>query len=182
MLKALEEKGMIKFLSKFDDYPFRIRFEGKEYLVGEGEPTFTVDFKKAIPVSDLLTSTSIALGEAYMNGDLEIEGDLYQALDHFLGQMGKFSTDSVALKKLIHTSTSKKNQAKEVTSHYDIGNDFYKLWLDETLSYSCAYFKNEDDTLYQAQVNKVDYILQKLYLKGRYEPPGYWLRLGLPSY
>ena len=165
MLKALEEKGMIKFLSKFDDYPFRIRFEGKEYLVGEGEPTFTVDFKKAIPVSDLLTSTSIALGEAYMNGDLEIEGDLYQALDHFLGQMGKFSTDSVALKKLIHTSTSKKNQAKEVTSHYDIGNDFYKLWLDETLSYSCAYFKNENDTLYQAQVNKVDYILQKLYLK-----------------
>ena len=79
--------------------------------------------------------------------------------------MGKFSTDSVALKKLIHTSTSKKNQAKEVTSHYDIGNDFYKLWLDETMSYSCAYFKNEDDTLYQAQVNKVDYILHKLCLK-----------------
>ena len=95
MLKALEEKGMVKFLSKFDDYPFRIRFEGKEYLVGEGEPTFTVDFKKAIPVSDLLTSTSIALGEAYMNGDIEIEGNLYNALDHFLGQMGKFSTDSV---------------------------------------------------------------------------------------
>ncbi|MBB5262964.1 cyclopropane-fatty-acyl-phospholipid synthase [Catenibacillus scindens] len=165
MLKALEEKGMVKFLSKFDDYPFRIRFEGKEYLVGEGEPTFTVDFKKAIPVSDLLTSTSIALGEAYMNGDIEIEGNLYNALDHFLGQMGKFSTDSVALKKLIHTSTSKKNQAKEVTSHYDIGNDFYKLWLDETMSYSCAYFKNEDDTLYQAQVNKVDYILHKLCLK-----------------
>ena len=69
------------------------------------------------------------------------------------------------MKKLIHTSTSKKNQAKEVTSHYDIGNDFYKLWLDETMSYSCAYFKNEDDTLYQAQVNKVDYILHKLCLK-----------------
>ena len=65
-----------------------------------------------------------------MNGDLEIEGDLYQALDHFLGQMGKFSTDSVALKKLIHTSTSKKNQAKEVTSHYDIGNDFINCgWM-----------------------------------------------------
>lgn len=57
------------------------------------------------------------------------------------------------------------NQEKEVTSHYDIGNDFYKLWLDETLSYSCAYFKNPEDTLYQAQVNKVDYILEKLNLK-----------------
>ena len=104
-----------------------VKFEGNEYLIGEGEPAFTVDFKKAIPVSDLLTSTSLALGEAYMNGDIEIEGNLYEALDHFLGQMGKFSTDSVALKKLIHTSTSKKNQAKEVTSHYDIGNDFYRL-------------------------------------------------------
>ena len=59
----------------------------------------------------------------------------------------------------------KKNQKKEVSSHYDIGNDFYKLWLDETMSYSCGYFKHEDDTLYQAQKNKVDYILEKLYLK-----------------
>lgn len=122
-------------------------------------------FNRSIPVSDLLTSTSIALGEAYMNGDLEIEGDLYDALDHFLGQMGKFSTDQNALKKLIFTSSSKKNQEKEVRSHYDIGNDFYRLWLDDTMSYSCGYFMNEDDTLYQAQVNKVDYILKKLYLK-----------------
>ena len=47
------------------------------------------------------------------------------------------------------------------------------------MSYSCAYFKNEDDTLYQAQVNKVDYILSKLYLKERYELIRYWLWLGL---
>ena len=46
-----------------------------------------MDFKKAIPVSDLLTSTSIALGEAYMDGDLEIEGNLYEALDHFRRQI-----------------------------------------------------------------------------------------------
>ncbi len=63
------------------------------------------------------------------------------------------------------TSTAKKNQQKEVQSHYDIGNDFYKLWLDETMSYSCGYFLHEDDSLYQAQLNKVDYILKKLYLK-----------------
>ena len=73
--------------------------------------------------------------------------------------------DQKVLKKLIFSSTAKKNQQKEVRSHYDIGNDFYKLWLDETMSYSCGYFLHEDDTLYQAQVNKVDYILKKLYLK-----------------
>lgn len=165
MLEKAEEKVMVEFLSKFDEHPFRIKFAENEYTVGDGEPTFMVRFKKAIPVSELLNSTSIALGEAYMDGNLEIEGNLYEALDSFLGQIGKFSTDQKALKKLMHTSVSKKNQQKEVTSHYDIGNDFYKLWLDDTLSYSCAYFKNPDDTLYQAQVNKVDYILQKLNLQ-----------------
>lgn len=159
------EKTMIQFLSKFDEYPFLIKFSGHEYPVGNGEPTFTVNFNKTIPVSSLLTSTSIALGEAYMDGDLDIEGDLYHALDHFLGQMGKFSTDQNALKKLIYSSVTKKNQAQEVRSHYDIGNDFYKLWLDDTLSYSCAYFKDPNDTLKQAQINKVAYILEKLYLK-----------------
>ena len=161
----LEEHVMLQFLRKFDEYPFLVKMDGKEYLIGEGDPTFTVQFNKEISLSDLATSTSLALGEAYMNHDLEVEGDLYNALDHFLGQMGKFSADHNALKKLIHTSTAKKNQQKEVSSHYDIGNDFYKLWLDETLSYSCGDFLHEDDTLYQAQVNKVDYILQKLCLK-----------------
>ena len=156
---------MVTFLERFTEYPFLVKLDGKEYKIGEGEPEFTIKFNKSIPKTKLLTSTSLALGEAYMDKDLEIEGDLYYALDHFLGQLGKFSNDESALKKIMHTSVSKKNQEKEVTSHYDIGNDFYKLWLDETMSYSCGYFKHPDDTLYQAQVNKVDYILEKLYLK-----------------
>ncbi len=161
----LEENVLISFLEKFNQYPFLVKTNKKEYKIGDGEPEFAVKFNKEIPLSDLLTSTSIALGEAYMNGELEIEGDLYYALDHFLGQMDKFSTDESALKKLVFTSLSKKNQQKEVQSHYDIGNDFYKLWLDNTMSYSCGYFVHDDDTLYQAQVNKVDYILKKLDLK-----------------
>lgn len=161
----LEETMLISFLEKFDQYPFYVKINGNVHLIGKGRPEFTVIIKKEIPLSRLMASTSLALGEAYMDGDLEIMGDLYYALDHFLGQMGKFSTDESALKKLIHSSTARKNQKKEVQSHYDIGNDFYRLWLDETMSYSCGYFRHEDDTLYQAQVNKVDYILEKLYLK-----------------
>ena len=160
----LEQNVLIPFLKKFDEYPFLVKMDGKEYRIGEGAPTFTVVFHKSIPLGELMTSTSLALGEAYMRGDLEIEGDLYDALDHFLGQMGKFSMDQKALKKLLFPSMTKKNQEKEVRSHYDIGNDFYRLWLDETMSYSCGYFLHEDDTLYQAQGNKVDYILKKLRL------------------
>ena len=161
----LEDNLMIQFLKKFDENPFLIKINGKEVLVGEGEPTFVVRFNKSLDIKELRRSTSLALGEAYMRGDIEVEGDLFQALDQLLGQMGKFSLDKSALKKLIFTSNSKKNQKDEVSSHYDIGNDFYRIWLDDTLSYSCGYFKNPDDTLYDAQVNKVDYILEKLYLK-----------------
>lgn len=165
MNMKLEDNLMIQFLKKFDENPFLIKINGKEVLVGEGEPTFVVRFNKSLDIKELRRSTSLALGEAYMRGDIEVEGDLFQALDQLLGQMGKFSLDKSALKKLIFTSNSKKNQKDEVSSHYDIGNDFYRLWLDDTLSYSCGYFKNPNDTLYDAQVNKVDYILEKLYLK-----------------
>ncbi len=171
---AVTDSLMVDFLRKFDENPFQVKMKDKEYKIGEGEPTFTVSFKEEIPMSEFLSSTSIALGEAYMDGKLEIEGDLYEALDHFLGQMGKFSTDTKGLKKLIHSSTSKSNQKKEVTSHYDIGNDFYKLWLDETMTYSCAYFKTEEDALEQAQRNKTERILEKLYLQqGRQQRPAH---------
>lgn len=159
---GLVEKEFVDFMKKFDAEPFKLKVGGKEYMVGEGEPTFSVVFHKVPPLSELMTSTSIALGEGYMNGDIEIEGDLYNALNMFLGQMGKFSTDQKKLKKLIFSAKTKANQKKEVSSHYDIGNDFYRLWLDETMSYSCAYFEHDDDTLYQAQCNKAERTLKKL--------------------
>ena len=158
----LKENEFVEFMSKFDDKPFELGINGKKHVMGEGTPTFSVMIHKIPEMGELLTSTSIALGEAYMNEDIEVEGDLYQALYQFLGQLGKFSTDHKKLKKLIFTSNSRQNQKKEVSSHYDIGNDFYKLWLDESLSYSCGYFENEKDTLYEAQCNKVERILKKL--------------------
>lgn len=157
---------LIQYLEKFDENPFIIKFKDEEkHLIGNGAPLFEVDVKNDISKIELMKSTSLALGEAYMRGDIDIKGDLFEALNLFLGQMDKFSTDEKSLKNLIHSSTSKLNQKKEVQSHYDIGNDFYNLWLDDTMSYSCGYFKSENDTLHDAQVNKVHHILKKLNLK-----------------
>lgn len=161
----LEEKSVLHFLSRFNEYPFLVKWGDHEQVIGEGAPVFEVHVKEDIPLKALLESTSLALGEAYMDGRVDVQGDLYHALDYFLGQMDKFSVDESKLKKLLHPSRSKKNQQIEVSSHYDIGNNFYKLWLDETMNYSCAYFKTDHDTLYEAQVNKTDYILKKLALK-----------------
>lgn len=157
---------MKKFLNRFDGTAFDVMFEsGEEFHIGTLPSKFKVVFHKPVPYRDLMKSTSLALGEAYMNGEMEIEGDLVMALDEIFKFQSRFITDKHAMKKILYTSGSKSNQKKEVSSHYDIGNDFYKLWLDPTLSYSCAYFKEEDNTLEEAQINKVDYILKKLNLK-----------------
>ena len=153
------------YLGNIIPVTFQLESEGEISNIGEGEPEFTVKMNRELDKKALMTSTSLALGEAYMRGDLDVDRDLYEVLDLFLGQMGKFTTDKSALKKIIATSMNKKKQKKEVQSHYDIGNDFYKLWLDETMSYSCGYFKSPEDTLYQAQVNKTEHILEKLHLE-----------------
>lgn len=162
----IQAKLMEKFLKKFDGTSFCVMFEtGEEIHIGTLPPKFKVLVHEPVAYKKLLQSTSLALGEAYMDGDLEIEGDIVEVLDELFKFQSQFKTDRKALKKLLYTSTSKNNQKKEVCSHYNLGNDFYKLWLDSTLSYSCAYFENGDETLEEAQYKKVDHILKKLCLK-----------------
>ena len=112
-----------------------------------------------------MVSAELALGEAYMRKDIEIEGDLFKALCVVLGHVNKDSINKKVLSSLFNVGLKKKDQKKQVSSHYDLGNDFYSLWLDKTMSYSCAYFKHEDDSLEDAQYQKVHHILDKLHLK-----------------
>lgn len=161
----LMDNFLIYYLQRFDKYCFDVVLHGKTYTIGTGTPLFKVIIRKEIPKKELLKSTSLALGEAFMRGDLEIDGDLFTVLECILKQSDQFSLDRSAVKNLLYPSEDKSTQREEVCSHYDLGNDFYKLWLDPTLSYSCAYFKHDDDTLEQAQENKVHYILEKLHLE-----------------
>ena len=161
------DKIFIKsFLHTFKDESFCVKFwDGDEVKVGENDPLFKIILKKPIPKKDILTSTTLAFGEAYMNGDLEVEGDFSLMLNTVLKYKDKFTTDFKGLPKIFSNLTSTKKQKEEVTYHYDIGNDFYKLWLDDTLSYSCAYFKNENESLGEAQLNKIHHLLKKLNLR-----------------
>ncbi|MDE7207620.1 MAG: SAM-dependent methyltransferase, partial [Lachnospiraceae bacterium] len=104
---SVMEKEFITFMERFDACPFEITLQGEHHKIGDGIPKFSVVIHKAPPAVELAKSTSLALGEGYMNGDIEIEGDLYQALNLFLGQLGKFSKDHKKQKKLIFTSTSR---------------------------------------------------------------------------
>jgi cyclopropane-fatty-acyl-phospholipid synthase len=112
----------------------------------------------------------LGFGEAYMGGDLEIKGDIQELLrlgfainfdEHGLPFLLKFH---MLILSLLNSSTLGKSP-KNIAYHYDRGDDFYALYLDKTMTYSCAYFSNPDDSLEQAQLNKYEHICRKLLLK-----------------
>ena len=165
MFSKLFDSFLVHYLERFNDHCFNVKVGDNEYTIGEGTPEFIIRVNRDIPKKDLLVSAELALGEAYMRKDIEIEGDLFKALCVVLGHVNKDSINKKVLSSLFNVGLKKKDQKQQVSSHYDLGNDFYSLWLDKTMSYSCAYFKHEDDSLEDAQYQKVHHILDKLYLK-----------------
>jgi cyclopropane-fatty-acyl-phospholipid synthase len=155
------------FLKNTFSNPVEVTYwDGVTVQYGEGEPQFKLVFHDIIQKSELIQNPSIAFGEAYMDGVIEIEGNLKELVTSMYksqeGFLGKSDFTSNILKKISNTT---KRSKENVSFHYDIGNDFYKLWLDETMTYSCGYFKTSNDTLKTAQQNKVAHILKKLNLR-----------------
>ncbi len=110
-------------------------------------------------------------GDLYCTGRVEFEGDMARFMSAvYLGISGKGETSLIrkAVLWLGHRSIfNTYDKAKEnICHHYDIGNEFYKLWLDrEEMQYTCAYFPHEDMTLEQAQVAKLHHVCRKLQLR-----------------
>ncbi len=136
--------------------------------------------KMFLPLNDL------TLGEAYIYNDFDIEGDIeavFPLAEHFMGnRWGKLEQarfgkrllrlpntghprpgDAVA--KLRGTRHSKERDRQAVAYHYNRSNDFYALWLDSRMIYSCAYFMTPEDDLDTAQEQKLEYICRKLRLR-----------------
>ena len=153
------------------DTSFQVKFwDGVERSFGTGRPQFILTFATKQSAEHVLESGSLGFGEEYMAGDIRVEGDFKQLL--------RFGSDAaflnlplglkakLAIKHLRQTSLNTLSRSqKHVAHHYDRGNEFYKLWLDETMAYSCAYFRHEGDTLEKAQQQKYEHICRKLQLK-----------------
>ena len=129
----------------------------------------------------ILSANQVALGEAYIHGAFEIEGAIEAAFrlgDYLLSKhwtaREKLRLGSWAL-RLPHAHIvgphlhgrlhSKQRDQQAVSYHYDVSNDFYALWLDKEMVYSCAYFHTPDDDLDTAQRQKLDYCCRKLRLQ-----------------
>ena len=165
------EKTFYKQLLKWSfGIPVKIDFwDGTSVAYGNGEPRATITFHEKIPVSAVTKNASIALGEAYMDKKIEVTGPgarpIQEVITSAYQQAGSFLKDSKLRRFLPKQSHGEKESQEDIHSHYDVGNDFYRLWLDDTLTYSCAYFTpdNPDDNLTAAQLAKVRHILQKLH-------------------
>ena len=145
-----------------------------------------------------LPGTEVGLAEAYLRNDFDVEGNIetaFEIADFLLARLKdwkkklKISGLLVALPDTRGISTTRR-AAKQLMArvggehhspehdrwavrfHYDVSNDFYRLWLDRQMVYSCAYFRSDSDDLETAQERKLDYLCRKLRLQpGQGRPP-----------
>lgn len=152
-------------LSKSFPFPIKVTYwDGKSEVYGNGTPEIEIVFNEKIPMGDITRNASLALGEAYMDKKIEIHGSIQKLIEGAYENADSFMRSSKFLKFLPKTKHTEKQSEEDVQSHYDIGNDFYEQWLDPTLTYSCAYFTDDNkDDLEQAQIAKVHHILNKLH-------------------
>lgn len=151
-------------LSKSFPFPIKVTYwDGKSEVYGNGSPNIEIIFNEKIPISDITRNASLALGEAYMDKKIEINGSLQELIFGAYESADSFMRSNKFRKFMPQQKHTEEQSEKDVQSHYDIGNDFYKLWLDPTMTYSCAYFKQGNvDDLEQAQLDKIKHILEKL--------------------
>lgn len=169
--QVLEQRALHNLFERVQGSSFAVKYQNgtiKNY--GTDEPKFTVKFNDdnvlGLISDDLLSS----FGEAYMDNKVDIEGDLADLFSLAL-QSGLMSITEKAqgltgtAMRLAGKIRSLKTDKENIARHYDLGNDFFRLWLDESMTYSCAYFNNPNDTLEIAQLRKIDHSIKKLRLR-----------------
>jgi cyclopropane-fatty-acyl-phospholipid synthase len=173
-----------------------VRFwNGETITLGRGSPAATIVFNTAKSFRNfVLRRDALHFAEAHVQGDVDVEGDLYALLmqkahlpsltpsmrELFALLLTVFSFNggsaqagdshvparwSKPLQAFFSRRQSKALNREAISFHYDVSNDFYRLWLDEQMLYSCAYFDHPDESLEQAQCDKLDHICRKLRLK-----------------
>ncbi len=150
------------------DLPARlVLWSGQQYDFGHfAAPQVTLKVNSASALPLLLEPSLDNLGEAYVKGKIDIEGKVADIINigYSLARSTVTSASKLARVRRYFTH-SKSTDKKAIQYHYDVSNEFYKLWLDENMVYSCAYFENGDEDLATAQLKKIDHILTKIQLK-----------------
>ena len=163
--------------------PVAVRLWNGEQLGSRSAPAALV-FHHPAPLRELvLHGDLLRLAECYLNGLVDAEGDMERLFD-LVDHLARRSWSWRERLRLLHLAMQlpaepdverhrevqahkrlRANSREAIAHHYDVGNDFYRLWLDPEMVYSCAYFASEDQPLAEAQRDKLDYLCRKLRLK-----------------
>jgi len=152
------------------DESFAIEFWDGDRISFGKVPCVTLHFKTKECVKKIIRSGYLGFGESYMERALEIVGDMQRlfrlgfSINFDESRLSFFGKLRFFITSLINRDTLRR-VPKNISHHYDLGNEFYSFFLDKTMTYSCAYFNKEDDSLEQAQLNKYEHISRKLLLK-----------------
>lgn len=161
-----------KLLDLLDNPPLTfVLWNGENIPSSDKSPVARVHFHDSEVLQKLLVNPALHFGDLYSTGRLDVEGNLVD----FLVIAYRAAALSPKYQKLKEAQTRLFNRPRpnrladsrdNIHHHYDIGNDFYELWLDrEAMQYTCAYFPTPDLTLEEAQRAKMDHICRKLRLK-----------------
>jgi cyclopropane-fatty-acyl-phospholipid synthase len=175
-LAQLGRKLLLGQLSKLQNGSLRIVEPGGDHRFGQRTPecdlAVTVHVENPQFFADVAFGGTVGAGEAYIRGLWKCD-DLTSLVRLFLrnrdlmnGMDGRWAVFTKPFLKAFHAlnRNSKEGSARNISAHYDLGNDLYELMLDETMMYSCAIYPRPGATLQEAQVAKLDAVCQKLAL------------------
>lgn len=140
--------------------PVRLQlWDGRQFDLGN-DPRVVLHIKSVGALRHLLKPSMATLGQAYVDGEIDVEGEIDDVI-HVAAQLSTHGgkAERHGARMIRHTRGI---DAEAIAYHYDVSNDFYRLWLDEEMLYSCAYFRSDADSLETAQTQKLDHILAKL--------------------
>lgn len=165
-------RSAIRLIEEVDPtVSFEIRFWDDERIrVGDGEPEFVLWLKTRNALARTFGDGFLGFGESYMDKEIEVEGSFVKlfVLGHQIDFGGRSLTwlEKIRFAMLFVASQNTFRGSRRNVAHaYNLGNDFYRLFLDESMAYTCAYFRAPDETLEQAQLNKYEHVCRKLQLK-----------------
>ena len=175
-LERFARRLVLSRLEKLAEGQIVLSENGQHLIFGKLSETYPLTARIRVRnpkfYSDIAFGGSTGAGEAYINGYWACDelSDLLRILIHnrdVLEEMDKgLAVLSRPLQKILHAlnKNTRKGSRKNIAAHYDLGNDFYQLWLDKTMMYSCAYFESPETSLRDASIEKLDRICRKLNL------------------
>ena len=168
---SAEGRMIHRLLRTFGDPPFEfVLWNGERIRTSVAAPVAHLRVLDRGVLLGLLRDTQVRFGDLYSDGRVQIDGDIVKFMEEVYRASARSTTAPSVLRRLaglLHRPRTNTLQGSRdnIHHHYDIGNEFYRLWLGRTMAYTCAYYPSEDATLDEAQTAKMDHVCRKLRLK-----------------